>query len=63
MPSRIMRSVELTAAQLSERAAGYVALAHDATSEEFRETFTRLAGVYARLAVDRIAEERQATRH
>ncbi len=62
MPSRA-RTDELTAAQLSERAAGYVALAMDTASEETRETFRRLAIVYARLAAERKSAEKPATRH
>jgi hypothetical protein len=62
MPDRARRH-ELTAVQLSERAAGYVALAKGPVSGEARETFARLAEEYARLAAERAAEEGAATRH
>ena len=62
MPN-LARAHQLTAAQLSERAAGYVALAKDTASEEIRATFRRLAIVYAELAAARKAAEKLTTRH
>jgi hypothetical protein len=59
----VARPDELTAAQLSERAAGYVALAKDTESGEARETFRRLATVYAGLAAERKAAGNLPTRH
>jgi len=59
----LARAHQLTAAQLSERAAGYVALAKYTASEQTRETFRRLAIVYAELAAERKAAEKLATRH
>ena len=59
----LARPHELTAAQLSERADGYVALAKDTGSEATRATFRRLAIEYADLAAERNAVEKLAMRH
>jgi hypothetical protein len=62
MPNR-MRPHEMSLLELSERAEGYTALATGVTENETRETFERLATLYARLAVERKAQEKQPTRH
>ena len=62
MPNR-MRPHEMSLCELSERAEGYAALAVDVTESETRETFKRMAQVYARLATERKAQEKQETRH
>jgi hypothetical protein len=48
--------------QLSERAEGYAALAMDVAGDETRETFERLARLYAGLVTVRKAQEKQAPR-
>ena len=62
MPNR-MRPHEMSLCELSERAEGYAALAMGVTENETRETFERLAALYARLAIERKAQEKQATQH
>ena len=57
------RPHEMSLHQLSERAEGYAALAMDVAGDEIRATFERLAKLYAGLATERKAQERQATRH
>jgi hypothetical protein len=56
MPNR-PHTHEMTALELSERAEGYTALAMDITWDETRETFERLATLYAGLATERKAKE------
>ncbi len=48
---------EMTAAQLSERAEGYAALAKDKSRIENRETFIHLAELCTNLAGERKVEE------
>lgn len=57
------RPNEMSLHQLSERAEGYAALALDVAGHETRETFERLAKLYAGLATERKAQEKQTTRH
>jgi hypothetical protein len=52
-------SHEMSATELSERAAGYVALAKDAREPDDRDTFERLAELCRTLAVERRAGEKQ----
>jgi hypothetical protein len=56
-------STKLSAEQLAERAAGYMALAQAAEAPDRRGSYSRLAEMYADLAAERTAEERQATRN
>ena len=54
---------KLSAEQLAERAAGYVALAKAAEAPNRRGSYNRLAELYADLAAERIAEESRASPH
>ncbi len=58
MPDQL-RTGELPAKQLSQRAAGFAVLAKGAEMPYLREVFDRLAGQYARLAAEREREESQ----
>ena len=57
MPNRATPR-ELTTEQLSARAENYTMLAMDVAPSETRDTFERLAALYAGLATERKAEER-----
>jgi hypothetical protein len=50
----------MSAEQLAERAAGYVALAKVAAAPERRGSYSRLAELYADLAAERTTEQGQS---
>lgn len=54
---------ELTAAELSGRAANFTAMARAATAADIRQALERLAIRYARLAAVQEIEEGRAVRH
>jgi hypothetical protein len=58
MPDRT-RLDDMTAEELSERAAGFTAFAKFAQTPDLRMAFERLAVRYARLAAERKAEEKR----
>jgi hypothetical protein len=51
---------KLSAEQLAERAAGYMALAKAAAAPDRRGSYNRLAELYADLAAERTAEQGQS---
>ena len=51
---------KMSAEQLAERAAGYVALAKVAAAPERRGSYSRLAELYADLAAERTTEQGQS---
>jgi hypothetical protein len=59
MPDQLLPT-KMSAEQLAERAAGYVALARIAAAPDRRGSYSRLAELYADLAAERTVEQGHA---